>query len=330
MTPAYRLQGVSWSYDGLAPALQLDELGIESAGLIALVGPNGAGKTTLLEILAFLKAPHEGRIEFFGQPVPANCPLATRRRVTLLTQHPKLFDGSVLDNVALGLKLRGVAAPERLLRARAALEQVGAEQLAARKARELSGGERQLVALARAVALDTEVLLCDEPFAALESAAATRVEQVVTRLAHRQGRTVVFSTHDQTRGMALADRVVSLVAGRAVAAPLINLFHGEVRDGAFRTAKIDIHLPGNVREGRHLLVHPEELILSLEPLDASLRNRFHGRVTAVAEQGAQVLVGVEAGECFQALVTREAFAELHLAPGAPVWVSFKATALRVL
>lgn len=330
MTPTYRLKGVGWSYDGQTPALQLDELTIESASLTALIGPNGAGKTTLLEILAFLKAPQRGQIEFFGQPVLADCPLKTRRRVTLLSQHPKLFAGTVLDNVALGLKLRGVAAAERLSRTCGALEQVGAEPFAARAARELSGGERQLVALARAVALETDALLCDEPFAALESAAVARVEQVLSRLAHEQGRTVLFSTHEQARGIALADRVVSLVDGRAVAAPLINLYHGTVRNGTFHTGKIAVHLPGGVQEGRHLLVHPEELILSLEPLDASLRNRFHGRVTAVAEQGARVLVSVEAGECFHALITREALVELHLAPGAPVWVSFKATALRVL
>jgi molybdopterin-binding protein len=330
MTLAYSLRDVAWSYDGLTPALQLDELALESASVTALIGPNGSGKTTLLEILAFLKAPQRGWIEFLGQPVPVNCPLATRRRVTLLTQHPKLFDGAVLDNVALGLKLRGVAAPERLVRARAALEQLGAEHLAARVARELSGGERQLVALARAVALETDVLLCDEPFAALESAAVTRVEHILTRIAHEQGRAVVFSTHDQPRGMALADRVVSLIAGRAVAAPLINLFHGAVRDGYFHTGKIDIHLPGKICQGGHLIVHPEELILSHEPLDASLRNQFQGRVTAVAEQGGRVQVSVAAGECFHALITREALRELRLAPGAPVWVSFKATAVKVL
>lgn len=330
MTPAYRLDGVSWSYDGSTPALGLEQLTIPSTGLTALVGPNGAGKTTLLEILAFLKTPQRGQVEFFGQPVSAGCPLATRRRVTLLTQRPRLFAGSVLDNVALGLKLRGIAATERQNRAKAALEQLGVAQLAARPAHELSGGERQLAALARAVTLETEVLLCDEPFAALESAAVTRVEQLLTRLVRDAGRTVVFSTHDQTRGMALADGVISLVAGRAVAAPLVNLFHGEVRDGVFRTGAIEIHLPADVRDGRHLLVHPEEVILSLEPLDASLRNRFPGCVTAVAEQGAQVLVSVAAGERFQALITREALAELRLAPGTPAWVSFKASALKVL
>lgn len=327
MTPAYRAERLRYVYDG-GNGIAMDGFEIPAGSVTALIGPNGAGKSTLLEHLAFLKSPQEGRLIFQGRPVLPGLEIELRRRVGWVAQNPYFVQGTVLVNVELGLNLRGIGAAQRRNAVLQALARVGMEEAVLRPVAQLSGGERQKIALARALAPQPEVLLWDEPFTYLDQDSVQMVERLFAEFAG-QGGTLVFSTHERLRGMALAGQALSLVGGRLVAAPLVNLYHGRLRGGDFDTGKLIVHVPRDVAAGSHVAVDPEELVLSHEPLQSSLRNAFAGRVVAVAEQGDKVAVTVEAGERFNALITWEAYQELALALGQSVWVSFKATAVKV-
>lgn len=205
---AVRGRGLRKSF-GTTLALDLDELTIAAGEAVAVLGANGAGKTTLLRLLALLIRPDAGEVELFGA---AADPGATkvRRRLTFVNQQPYLFRGRVVDEVARGLAYHGVARRARRSRALAALAELGLDDLASRETGALSAGQRVRVALARAFALDVELLLLDEPTAGLDDAAARALALV---LARRRG-TVVFATHDRRFADAHATTTLELRAGR--------------------------------------------------------------------------------------------------------------------
>ena len=196
MTELYRLRSVTKRY-GSNVAVAIDALTIDSGRLYTLTGANGAGKSTLLGILAFLTPPTTGEIFYAGERIDwkSDSVRKRRRKVTLLHQSPYLFVGTVFRNVAYGLKARGIAGDATHRAVTRALETVGLESFRDRDARELSGGEAQRVAMARALALDPEVLLLDEPLANIDRETAGMLEAVIASLPSR-GTTVVMTTHD--------------------------------------------------------------------------------------------------------------------------------------
>lgn len=210
----YRLRGIRKRY-GAKTVLDIDHLEIGKGRLYTLNGPNGAGKSTLLEILAFLSPPTEGELLYDGARIDWNpgSAGARRRRVTLLHQSPYLFGGTVRANVAFGLNARGIAGDRQRQIVDGALETVGLPGFGDRKARELSGGEVQRVAMARALALSPEVLLLDEPFANIDRETAGALEAVVASLPAR-GTTVVMTTHDPDHPARLNGEPILLDAGR--------------------------------------------------------------------------------------------------------------------
>jgi tungstate transport system ATP-binding protein len=226
--PLYRLEQVTRAYHG-RPALRLDRLEIPAGDVLALVGPVGAGKSTLLRLLAGLEAPTAGAVWFAGHRLggPA-VPLAVRRRLTLVFQRPVLLSGTVRANVEYGLRLRGLG------RCRAAVQEVldrlGLGPLAARPARALSGGETQLVALARALVLRPDVLLLDEPTNQLDPARVGLVEAVVGALHRERGMTVVWATHNLFQARRVARRVAFLLDGELVELAATEAFFNNPRD----------------------------------------------------------------------------------------------------
>jgi tungstate transport system ATP-binding protein len=327
--PAYRLDAVEYAYGGGRPALSIEHLAIGAGRITALIGPNGAGKTTLLNLLAFLAHPVSGRLSFFGRDAAVEDPVALRRRIGWVAQNPYFLRGSVADNVVLALKLRGFPRGARRPAVASALERVGLAGFAGRPVSALSGGERQRVALARALAPCPEVLLFDEPFTYLDQSGVSVIEGIILAYARESGNTVIFSTHERLHGVALADDSVSLFAGKPVGAALINLFHGRLGDGDFDTGKLVMQVPRTLAQGTHLALDPEEIVLSPEPLDSSLRNAFPGRIVTIAEDGGRVRVTVDVGEKLHAFITPESLHILDLRLGKTVWVSFKATAVKV-
>lgn len=196
MKELYRLRSVTKRY-GANVAVDIESLTIAAGRLYTLTGANGAGKSTLLGILAFLTPPTTGEIFYAGERIDWKSDIVRRRRrkVTLLHQSPYLFGGTVFRNVEYGLKARGITGETTLRAVDRALEMVGLEGFRGRDARELSGGEAQRVAMARALALDPEVLLLDEPLANIDRETAILLEAVIASLPSR-GTTVVMTTHD--------------------------------------------------------------------------------------------------------------------------------------
>jgi tungstate transport system ATP-binding protein len=224
--PTYRLEDVAKLYGGRA-VLQIDRLEVRPGETFCLVGPRGAGKSTLLRLLAGVESPTSGRLWLGEQRIGREVPVGVLRRVTLVFQRPLLLSGTVRRNVEYGLRLRG--RPDAAARADEVLGRLGMSGLADRDAATLSGGETQLVALARALVLRTEVLLLDEPTAHLDPATVALAEDALRGPA-REGTTVVLATHNLFQARRLADRVALLLDGRLVEVATANEFFDAPKD----------------------------------------------------------------------------------------------------
>jgi ABC-type sulfate/molybdate transport systems ATPase subunit len=194
--------------------LAVDELVIHEGETLAIVGPNGAGKSTLLLTLAGLLRPERGTILFRGAPVSRRDDLAHRRRLGLVLPAPLLLSVSVFDNVAVGLRFRGVGAAETRRRVEAWLERLGIAHLRDRPASQLSSGEAQRTSLARALVLDPPLLLLDEPFVSLDSTARAQLLDDFERLTVGIATTRVLVTHHIHEAVRLGDRLAVLLDGR--------------------------------------------------------------------------------------------------------------------
>lgn len=216
MTECIRLTKIRTTHAGRT-VLSIERLTLRSGRLYILTGANGAGKSTLLSHLALLSAPSSGEITFGNETVRWNngSLQRQRRQVTLVHQSPFLFTGSVLANVAYGLKLRGVHGDELKRRSEKALALVGLDGFGHRHSRELSGGEVQRVALARALALETSVLLLDEPLANVDRETSDFLTSIIARLP-AAGTTIVMTTHDPEHAERLGGERIHLVAGELV------------------------------------------------------------------------------------------------------------------
>jgi len=193
--------------------LNIDSLDIQRGETLAVVGPNGAGKTTLLLALAHLLKPARGEIRFDGKSLANWDKLEYRRKISFVFQSPLLLDMTVEQNVALGLKFRGVAKAEVQSRVERWVKSLGVESLAQRRASQLSGGEAQRVSLARAFVLNPELMLLDEPFAALDSPTRVQLLEDLSALLRKDHLTAIFVTHNLKEAAQMGDRVAVIAGG---------------------------------------------------------------------------------------------------------------------
>jgi tungstate transport system ATP-binding protein len=213
MTPLVEIRDLLVKH-GSHPALQLDHLVVHDGEILAIVGPNGAGKSTLLLTLARLLKPKRGVILFNGQQAAAESDTTYRRRIGFVMQDPLLFDTTVFDNVASGLRFRGIARSEIQRTVPLWLERLGVAHLSKRKAGQLSGGEAQRVSLARALVLAPQLLLLDEPFSALDPPTRGRLLEDLARLLKETGITTVLVTHDLPEAVQLGTRMAVIIGNR--------------------------------------------------------------------------------------------------------------------
>lgn len=334
-------------------ALDLDvALAADAGELVAIVGPNGAGKTTLLRALAGLVPLRAGRIELDGEvfeDVDAGISFTPERRpVSLMFQDGLLFPHmTARENVAFGLRARRVPKYRAIERADALLAQVGLGEHGSSRPARLSGGERQRVALARALITAPRLLLLDEPLAAVDVSARVELRRVLRDQLSRYDGIRLLVTHDPLEAMALADRVVVLEAGRVAQAGTIaevaarprsawvatmlglNLFRGVATDRGIEVAGATIAALSDVRGGAFAVVHPRAIALHRTRPEGSPRNVWRGEADSLDLEGDRVRVRISGSIPVVAEVTPAAVAELHLAVGAPVWVSVKATEVEV-
>jgi putative spermidine/putrescine transport system ATP-binding protein len=202
---------------GSVKAVDAVDLTVEPGEFFAMLGPSGSGKTTCLRLIAGFEQPTSGHIEIFGETAEGVPPY--RRNVNTVFQDYALFPHlNILDNVAYGLMVKGVAKAERHREAEKALEMVKLPGYGARKPGQLSGGQRQRVALARALVNKPKVLLLDEPLGALDLKLREQMQEELKSLQRSLGITFVFVTHDQGEALSMADRVAVFNDGKIVQA----------------------------------------------------------------------------------------------------------------
>jgi len=202
---------------GSVKAVDAVDLTVEPGEFFAMLGPSGSGKTTCLRLIAGFEQPTAGHIEIFGETAEGVPPY--RRNVNTVFQDYALFPHlNILDNVAYGLMVKGVAKAERHREAEKALEMVKLPGYGTRKPGQLSGGQRQRVALARALVNKPKVLLLDEPLGALDLKLREQMQEELKSLQRSLGITFIFVTHDQGEALSMADRVAVFNDGKIVQA----------------------------------------------------------------------------------------------------------------
>jgi molybdopterin-binding protein len=355
--PVIALHGIRVSRAGRT-VLEIPELEVDAGQVLAVIGPNGAGKSTLLRVMGLLETPTAGSVRFQGERVSADDGLAIRRRMASVFQEPLLTDATVRDNVALGLRFRGVAGASDAPRVSEWLEQLGIAHLASRQARTLSGGEAQRTALARALALDPELLLLDEPFSALDQPTREGLIEDMARILGRRRATAVLVTHDRGEAQALGDRVAVVLAGRLLQVDeAAQVFRAPVSEEVARFVgvetliecqvravtsgltileagrqTIEVAQPAEPGEWVRLCVRPEDVTLTAQVAGtpSSARNHLAGRVVRLIPSGPHLRVVIDCGFPLVALVTQRSAGDLGLDAGTPVTAHFKATAAHLL
>ncbi|HEY3556219.1 MAG TPA: ABC transporter ATP-binding protein [Kribbella sp.] len=334
------------------------ELTVEPGEVVALLGPNGAGKTTALRALSGLLAVDSGRIALddavWDEP-PRTFRTPERRPIGVVFQEYLLFNHlSCLENVAFGLRARGMEKQTARREAARWLEVVGLSQYARSRPPSLSGGQAQRVALARALATDPELLLLDEPLAALDASTTLHVRaELGQHLSRFRGRTLLV-THDPLDAMVLADRLVIIENGHVVqegkptevahrprtdyVAQLVglNLYRGTATsttvtltsDAGAATITAAEPASGPV----HVAFPPSAVSLYLEPPSGSPRNTWPAVVTGIEQHAHTVRVRLDASPTgpadLLADITPAAVADLHLTPGQLLHTTLKATEVR--
>jgi tungstate transport system ATP-binding protein len=355
--------GLTHSYSG-RDVLQDLYLRISRGEVFALIGPTGAGKTTLLRIMDLLEVPAAGEIYFDGKYVPRSGRqrLEMRRRMSFIQQKPQVFNLSVYDNIACGLRWRGEQKNKIADKVDHIVELVGLEGYKSRNARTLSGGEAQRVALARSLVLEPEVLLLDEPTANLDPLSTDKIEQLISHVARQRNTTMIMATHAMSQGQQLADRIGVLLNGRLVqTGNASDIFHSPQNEEVARFVAMENVIKGVVSdssegivtvniEGNGLqavsdypsgkavyaCIRPEDITLLIaddyqrRAVRTSARNAFRGRVIRVTTVGPLSRVEMDCGFRLVALVTRISAEELDLQVGREVCAGFKATAVHIM
>jgi len=334
------------------------DLSIGQNEVFALIGPTGAGKTTLLRLLDLLESPTSGKIYFDGIDITNSKHLRVeaRRRMSFVFQKPVVFNMSVFDNIACGLRWRHENREAIRQQVNSALELVGMADYKTRNARTLSGGETQRVAIARALAVKPEVLFLDEPTANLDPVSVVKIEELLAYIIREQRTTVVMATHDMTQGQRLADRIGVLMNGRLLqvghpndvfSSPeskelaefvgVDNILSGVVVGKDDELITIDVNgsfiqaiSDYDIGEKVHVLIRPEDVTLTLHKEASSARNIFEGSISKIFPLGPLNRVKVSCGFPILAIVTKKSAEDLNLNIGSKVYATFKATAIHIL
>ncbi|MEV7503537.1 ABC transporter ATP-binding protein [Streptomyces sp. NPDC093018] len=318
---------------GATVALDGLDLTVRPGEFLALLGPSGCGKTTALRMLAGFEHPDAGAVLVDGRDitqVPAH-----RRDAGMVFQSYSLFPHlSAVDNVAFGLRMRGVRAAERRSRAAELLELVGLGDKGERFPHQLSGGQQQRIALARALALRPRVLLLDEPLSALDAKVRLSLREEIRRLQQELGITTLFVTHDQEEALSIADRVAVMRAGRleqcaepaelygrpatAFVAEFVGTMSripGELKDGTVEVLGQRLPADGEAADGTvDVLVRPENLRVRADAQGGA-------RVVATAFLGAVVRLTVRLADGTEAKADLPAHEAAGLGAGAAVTAS---------
>jgi molybdopterin-binding protein len=324
-------------------------LGIGQGEYFVIVGPTGAGKTVLLESIAGLHSLRSGEVWLNEREVTHLEP--EKRGIGFVYQDLVLFPHlSVRDNIGFGPRLRRQK-PGAIVEEMAQL--LGISPLLDRKPATLSGGERQKVALARALVTSPQVLLLDEPLSAVDPDTREGLQRELRQIHERLRVTTIHVTHDFQEAVALGDRIAVLGEGLILQvgtpeqvfrhpdsefvarfALTRNILAGDVggeedEHATMSVEGIKLAVVTPLRGRFHASLRPEDILLSTQPLHSSARNSFRGTITDIADRGSLIYVTVMVPPDFTCLVTRRSLEELGLERGKQVYITFKASAIHV-
>jgi len=325
---------------------------IQDGEYFVLLGPTGAGKTILLESIAGLHSIQSGRIVHNGRDITFVSP--ERRNIGFAYQDHVLFPHlSVHDNISFGLMYRRRARREIEDTIAQLAELLGITPLLERRPAFLSGGESQKVALARALAIEPELLLLDEPLSALDPETKEAAQRELRRIHNRLRITTIHVTHDFEEALTLGDRIAVLGEGCIIqigtpeqifrhaysefVARFVmtrNIFNGEVSDSPEGQSVFSVDgvklVVGTTRRGRlHASIRPEDILVSREPLHSNTFNSFQGTITHIADRGSVAYLTVNVPPEFTCLILHRSLEEIGLEEKQKVFITLKASAVNI-
>jgi molybdate transport system ATP-binding protein/molybdate/tungstate transport system ATP-binding protein len=319
---------------------------------MVILGPTGAGKTILLETIAGIYIPDCGRIILEGNDITSEDP--KDRKITMVYQDFVLFPHlSVYDNIAFGLKAAKTSTDEIEQKINKISELLGIPHLLKRDIVNLSGGEKQRTAIARALVMEPEVLLLDEPLSALDGNTRDKLRKELKKIHQVYRTTIIHVTHNFEEVFSLADRVSVMNKGEIIQTGIPdevfskpncrfiagfvgveNIFHGTISSGkgssiitvnGLKISSSATELFGEV----YASVRPEDIMISKEPLKTPARNSFEGVVVSITNNGTMVQVVVDVGILFTTVLTRRGLSDVELKEDDRVYLTFKAAAVHV-
>ncbi len=304
MNNVVELRGIGKTF-GSEEVLKDIDLEVKKGEFISFLAPSGSGKTTLLRIINLLEEPSSGEMKIFGRDMNSinkKERLEVRRRMTLVSQKPVMFSGSVFDNISYGLKIRHYSKNDVKEKVKEVLDLVGFAGYEDRNARTLSGGETQRLCFARALIFDPELLLLDEPTTSLDPLSEAKIHNIIKEI-KKLGITIILATHKQEEALGLSDRIAVLNEGSleqvsgveelfhfpetrfaAEFTGMCNIFYGKVEGKESRETIVEVEgetlsLPFDVSGSEVCFgIRPEEVMILREdvPVNTIHRNIFNG------------------------------------------------------
>ncbi|PIE57352.1 MAG: hypothetical protein CSA33_08765 [Desulfobulbus propionicus] len=338
----YRLEEIRQQFKDRI-ALNIELLNLEPGKIHALLGANGSGKTTLLDILAFLRAPTSGRMYFQGRRVNHHSRtelLALRRQVVQVDQHPIMFSTTVYKNIDFGLKIRKIPTNERRRIIDHVLALVSLERYRHAAAHRLSGGETQRLSLARALALQPQVLLCDEPTASVDSEHKTVLTGLLHQVNQQEGTTIVLTTHDRLQAAAIADHTVVLENGKLASTLYENCYSCKVISGqnqnltALLHGKTSLPLPTTLShfagsKGR-LYIDPYSVKINHKPRPGQKAFVLDAVVVLLMQEEERIRMVLDIGVHIVTLLSMREYEEIQAVIGKTVTLTIPPKAIQYL
>ncbi|MEM2915171.1 MAG: ABC transporter ATP-binding protein [Candidatus Bathyarchaeia archaeon] len=347
-----KLNSISKRY-GEIIALKNISLEVKAADVISIIGPSGSGKTTLLKIMAGL-SDFDGTIFWDEIKIEKSNMNFLRAKSTMVFQKTIIFNTTVYKNVAYGLKLKKYSSREIDCKVKYYLEIVGLKGYEDRNARKISGGEQQRVSIARALALEPELLLLDEPTANLDPKNVSIIENVISLFNREHNAKIVMATHNLFQAEHCAKKVHVLMDGEIVSsgtpedifkrpnsASLAtfmkygNIFHGVstvMDDGTAQVEIENLRLEAvtNKAGSVTVFIRPEDIVVTATPFASSMRNMYKGKILEITDLGPKVKLKIDVGVALTAIITKKSFAQMGLNLGSYVYAGFKATSVEII
>ncbi len=350
-------------------SLSVDGLYLRSNKILTIIGPNGSGKSTLIRLLNLLEKPDRGIISFEGENILDERvdKSAIRKKMAVVFQEPLLFNTSVYSNIIMGLNFRKIPLSEANERLQYFIEKLKIGSILGRSIKDLSGGEKQRVSLARALILDPKLLLLDEPLANIDQQSRESLRSDLFEVLKKYGKSIIYVTHDRNEAMVLADYMAVMNEGRieqfaskeevfrrpanefiAKFVGIETLIEGLVIRYSENVAEVEVS--GGKEEGRGrqiihvvseetkkkkvtLAIRPEDVILysmDIPPRKSSAMNLFQGKITSIRNTGIFKKIEIDCGFDLISFVTQNSIERLGLDTGKTIAAGVKASSIHML